>query len=131
MRHLVIRPPNDLLAVIAGVQPRIWISPTSKQFGASDQRLRQINGIGHDKRKSDTVPVPDEMLDHGGLIALNQAIPSNPGTLEMRRVYGEDVAFILSCGEPHPGVLRVGRRMRPPVHPDGPISLCDLAEHLN
>src|SRR6476646_1598015 len=107
MLHLVIRTANDLLAVIAGVQPRIRISPASKQLGASDQRLRQINGVRHNKRESDSVPMPDEMLDYCGLIALDQSVAANPGPFKMRRIDGQDIAFIFSSGEPHPGVLRV------------------------
>lgn len=70
------------------------------------------------------------MLYDGSLIALDQPVAANPGPFKMRRIDGQDVAFIFSGGKPHPGVLRVGGRMWTPVHPNGPISLGDLAEHL-
>ena len=73
--------------------------------------------IGHD------VAVADEVLDHGGVLAVGDAVAPDPLRLDVRGVDGQDVAVPLAGREPHPGVRRVFRRMRPAVHPDGSLLL--------
>ena len=110
-------------AVVAGIQPSVrdpgWqceACPTSRIKGSV-----KIDGIGSHGDVSDAVAVPDEMLHQTWLDRSGHAIALDPAAFQVRRVDGQDVAFVLAGGKSHPSVLRVGGRMRAPVHPDGSI----------
>src|SRR3974390_2735997 len=107
--HLVLRPVQYLLAVVAGVQPRVRLPRVADQGVSPAERLRQVDRVIYYGEVSDLVAVPDEMLHHGSFVALRNAIGADPPALEMRGVYRQDVAFVFPRGESGPSVLRVGR----------------------
>src|SRR4029453_16882961 len=72
---------------------------------------------------SQVVTVPNEVLDELGLIAFRKAIAAQPPLLEVSGLHFERVANKPPRRKPHPGMRRVGRRMRSPIHPDRPLAL--------
>ena len=68
----------------------------------------------------EAIAVPDKMLDNRGFITLQRPVGPVAAALDMRCLDCEDVPFILAGGESGPGMLRVGWRVGPPVHPNRP-----------
>ena len=85
-----------------------------------DHRLRQVDRVLDDLDVREVVAVADEVLGQRRLIARGHAVAAVPPLLDVRRLDHEPIAFPTPGREAHPGVRRVGRRVRPAVHPDRP-----------
>src|SRR6185369_3562122 len=62
--------------------------------------------------------MPNEVLDHGCLVACRQVFSAMPTLFYMRRRDSQHVAFVDTGRESHPRVWRVFAGMRPAIHPD-------------
>src|SRR5665213_62373 len=71
----------------------------------------------------------DEMLGEIGTITFRNSIAPDPPSLDMGSVNSQNVAFQLTGGKTHPGMGRIGGRMRTTVHPDG-TSLFESADEV-
>ncbi len=65
------------------------------------------------------ISVPQEMLGHGGFIALRKTVAARPALFDVRGVHRQDVAFPFTGGKSHKRVRGIRGRMRTAVHPDG------------
>ena len=84
----------------------------------SNIRLRHQHRVVENRRDLQEVAHAPPPRAHDGAIAAHEAGAADVGFLEVSRRRDEDVAFPLASREPAPGVQRVGRRVRPAVHPD-------------
>ena len=71
----------------------------------------------------------DVALGQHRAVALRQAVAPVPHLLDVRGADHQRVALEPAGREPHPGVLGVGRGVRPPVHPDDAV-LLEVADAL-
>ena len=119
MRHVGLLAVGDLLHRLAGPQPGSLVELVQLKILGLDQRFGGVDRIGDHAHVGENVAVPDEVLDHGGQVALHQPVAPDEALLDVGGLDGQDVALPLAGGESHEGVRSVFGRMRAAVHPDG------------
>src|SRR5437867_9685440 len=92
---------NDL-GVVARHGPAIWIVRDMDQIHSLGEGLIQADSVGDDGKMCHAIAMPDEMLHDGRLVALRQTVCSKLSSLDVRRVHGEDIAFIFTGGKSGP-----------------------------
>src|SRR5262245_30317225 len=95
----------------------------ARVVAVTEKRLFEILRILNEHTPREVIAVPDEVLGDGRRIAACDAVATQPAFLEMRRRDLERLSEPLARRETHRRVLGVLRRMRTPVHPDGPVRL--------
>src|SRR5215475_9676153 len=69
------------------------------------------------------IVVTDEVFGERGQVARGNAVAAVPALLDVGSVNGQNVALPLPRREAHPGMRREFGRMRPAIHPNGPVLL--------
>ena len=131
VRHPVGRAAQNLLAVVAGEQPALMVHGLAEEIRAPDFRFREVHRIGDDRRVREVVAVADEELHDRRLVAFRQPVAAQPALLEVGGLHLERLADEASGRKAHPGVRRVGRRVRPAVHPDRAMAFERLVVPVN
>ena len=127
----VVGPADDLLGVVAGVEPGGRVARRAHEIDASDPGLRQVDRVGDDRHVGDAVAMAGEVFVNRGRVALRHAVHAQPRALEVGRVHVQDVSGPRAGRESGPGVRRVRGRVGAAVHPDGPRLLARLRVHLD
>jgi hypothetical protein len=132
IRHCVVCPIEDLLAIVARVQPGARIDGLPRVIAAAHHRLGEIHGIGQDRDVGQVIAVPDEELAERGLVALRHAVAASQCTvLHVGGVDHQSGAHEAPGREAAKCVRRPGRWMRPPIHPDDSMALRGLRPEVN
>ena len=118
MRHDAGGAPHDLLAVIAGIQPRAVIHRRAVVVVAAQLWFGHEHRIGDDGRVGQMIAVPHKELRDGRLVAFRRPVAPEPSLLEMRCVDDEGIADELAGGEATERVRCPGGWVGPAVHPD-------------
>ena len=118
-----------MLAVVAGVQPRVMIDGLTEIIIAADFRLGEENGIGDDgRRPSDDRRGSDEVIrsswpDRSAGVPLRRSHPCFMCVVSMYERVARPIYRWRSLGR----CAAPGRRMRAAVHPDDAVTFGGLA----
>ena len=124
---VVGRAVQDLLAVVAGIEPRAMVHRLAHEVVAADLRLAEEHGIVGHGDVGHAVAVAQEEIRHGRLVAAGQAVAPHPPLLDVRGLHHQRVAHEPTGGEAAGGMRRPGWRVRSAVHPHRPEPFRRLA----
>ena len=119
MRHRVRRTIENLLSVVACVEPGAGIDRLPVVVVAADDRLAQEHGIGDDRDVREVIAMPHEELGERCLIALRNTVTTTERPV--LHVCGRDderVPDELARREASECVRRPRGRVRASIHPD-------------